>query len=64
MPQPIETVLGFSPTWQQAADALVKAFSEQLQVEIEAGEPSESELTRAQTLEREKYANPAWTYRI
>ena len=60
----IETVLGYSPTWQQAADALVKAFSEQLQVEIEAGEPSESELTRAQTLEREKYANPAWTYRI
>ncbi len=59
-----EAVLGFPPTWQQAAEAMRAAFAEQLQIQIVAGEPSESELSRALSLEAEKYANDSWTYRI
>jgi lipoate-protein ligase A len=59
-----ETILGYAPTWQQAAGAFVKAFEEQLQVEFIPGEPSESEHARALALEREKYANLTWTNRI
>ncbi|HEY4692350.1 MAG TPA: biotin/lipoate A/B protein ligase family protein [Bellilinea sp.] len=59
-----EIILGTAPTWQQAADAFSTAFSDQLQLKLEVSQPGEFELARAQALEREKYANSAWTYRI
>lgn len=59
-----ESLLGFPPTWQQAADAFISAFAEQLQIQLAYSEPSESERARASTLETEKYANAAWTCRI
>lgn len=59
-----EAVLGFKPTWQQAAEAMRAAFAEQLQIQLVAGEPSQSEFNRARSLEAEKYANDSWTYRI
>jgi len=59
-----ETILGFRPTWQQAADALIAAFVEQLHIQLVPGDPSESERSRARVLEAEKYANATWTYRI
>jgi lipoate-protein ligase A len=59
-----EAILGFRPTWQQAAEAMRAAFAEQLQIQLVAGEPSQSELSRTRSLEVEKYANDSWTYRI
>lgn len=59
-----ETILGYLPTWQQAVEAMVSAFADQLPIQLVASDPSESELTRARVLEAEKYANAAWTNRI
>lgn len=60
----VESVLGFSPTWEQAAQALITAFSEQLAVNLILSEPSPEELHRAEQLKAEKFSNPAWTFRF
>jgi lipoate-protein ligase A len=60
----VESVLGRKVAWGNAEQAFVRAFEAQLGLELEAGELSESELTRADELAREKYAHPAWTKRI
>lgn len=59
-----EAILGYQPTWQQAAQAMTSAFADQLDIQLVPGEPSEPELIRARGLEAEKYANAAWTYRV
>lgn len=59
-----EEILGFPPTFQQAAEALISAFTEQLHIQLVPSTPSEVEISRACALEAEKYANSAWTFRI
>ncbi|MHB8114074.1 MAG: lipoate--protein ligase family protein [Bellilinea sp.] len=60
----VESILGVAPTWENAAESLKQAFQEQIQVELVENPPSQAEIERAHYLEIEKYANPAWTYRI
>jgi lipoate-protein ligase A len=60
----VESVLGREVAWDTAARAFVRAFEAQLGLSFEEGELSESELSRAEELVREKYAHPSWNERI
>lgn len=60
----VESVLGREVAWENAAQAFVRGFEAQLELKLEAGELSESELKRAEELVSEKYAHPSWTERI
>jgi lipoate-protein ligase A len=59
----VESVLGRTIEWKTAAQAFVKAFESELNLTLEHGELSAAEHTRAETLEREKYAHASWTER-
>lgn len=50
--------------WQQASDAIKQGFMSILNLDLQPGELTEEEKTRAQTLMQEKYAHPSWTERI
>ncbi len=60
----VEWELGTAPTWEQAASAFKKAFSDELNLDLVPGGLSERESDRAKELVKEKYANPTWTERI
>ncbi|MBG0770711.1 MAG: lipoate--protein ligase family protein [Anaerolineaceae bacterium] len=60
----VETVLGDAPSWQQAGEAFVQAFSEVLNLDLLPGDLSVREKERAAELVTEKYANVIWTERI
>ena len=60
----VESVLGREVAWDSAAQAFVRAFESQLDLKLETGELSQSELERTEELVNEKYAHPAWTERI
>jgi lipoate-protein ligase A len=59
----IESVLGRTIEWKTAAQAFVKAFESELNIALEHGELSAAEITRAETLEQEKYTHASWTER-
>jgi lipoate-protein ligase A len=59
----VESALGRIVSWEEAAQAFIQAFEEQLGLCFEKGELSESELRRAEELVHEKYAHPSWTER-
>jgi len=60
----VESALGQAVDWETAKQAFVRAFEAQLDLSLEQGELSESELSRAEELDREKYAHPSWTERL
>jgi lipoate-protein ligase A len=60
----VESGLGKSISWQQAADAFQEAFSRTLNLALVPGELSAAELGRAEILVQEKYSSPEWTRRI
>ena len=60
----VESVLGRVVDLETAEQAFVQAFEAQLGLTFEAGELSESELTHAEELVKEKYAHPSWMKRI
>jgi len=60
----IETTLQRVVTWKEAAEGFVQAFTETLNLYLEPGELTPTELTRAEQLVKEKYAHPSWTERI
>ena len=60
----VESALGHTVTWDQAAEAFIHAFESQLGLCFERGELSESESKRAEELFREKYDHPSWTERV
>lgn len=59
-----ESALGRRISWENAAQALVKAFEAQLGLSFESGELSESESKRTDELVKEKYDHPSWTERV
>jgi len=59
-----EAVLGTPLKWEQAATAFERAFGDVLNLNLEPGELTETEILRAQQLESEKYASPRWTERV
>lgn len=60
----VESVLGREVAWETAVQAFVQAFEAQLGLNLEVGELSQAESSRAEELVREKYAHPSWTERI
>ncbi|MDX9991410.1 MAG: lipoate--protein ligase family protein [Anaerolineales bacterium] len=59
-----ETHLERRVTWETAAQALVRAFEQQLGLNFERGQLSGAEKAHAQELVQTKYAHPAWTGRV
>jgi len=59
----VESTLGQRVDWETAAQAFVRGFETQLGIRFERDEMSQSELTRADELMREKYAHASWTQR-
>jgi lipoate-protein ligase A len=60
----VESALGGAVTWDEAAEAFIRAFESQLGLCLERGDLSESESRRAEELVREKYGHPSWTERV
>ncbi|MDQ2693520.1 MAG: lipoate--protein ligase family protein [Chloroflexota bacterium] len=60
----VESAVGGRVSWEMAARAFAKAFETELEICLERGELSESEIGRAAELVREKYGHPSWTERI
>lgn len=60
----VEELLGTSTTWGHVAEALIQGFSEALDIDLELGSPSESELVQAKRLASSCYADPKWTERV
>jgi lipoyl(octanoyl) transferase len=59
----VESILGTRIEWHQAAQAFVAAFSEALNLDLEPGDLTISELARAEELVYEKYASASWNQR-
>lgn len=57
-------ILGQRVGWSEAAAALIKAFGEYYNQRVNPSAPNLREIQRAEKLSAEKYANPAWTYRL
>jgi lipoate-protein ligase A len=60
----VESALGRTVSWEDAADAFIHAFEARLGLCFEKGELSESELERAEELVKEKYDHPLWMERV
>jgi lipoyl(octanoyl) transferase len=59
-----ERILGRALPWDPAAQAIIAAFEETLNLRLETSELTPGELQRAGQLMQEKYANTAWTERL
>jgi lipoate-protein ligase A len=59
----IETSLGSTITWDQAADAFIAAFKDVLTLDLQPEELSDQELAHAEEMVAKKYANPDWNLR-
>lgn len=57
----VETALGHTVTWEQAAEAFITGFSRMLNLTLEPGELSPEEMARAKELEEVKYSSLEWT---
>jgi lipoate-protein ligase A len=60
----VERELGHSPAWADAAAAFQHAFSQVLNLDLEPGELTQQEMSRAIELMESKYSHPSWTERI
>ena len=60
----IESILDRVVSWEEAAESLITAFNDTLQIKLELTELTSSEIEYAEKLEKEKYAHPSWTERI
>jgi lipoate-protein ligase A len=60
----IESVLGRPVTWDEAAEAMIGGFGTALNLTLARGQLTDDEGTWIAKLRQEKYANPAWTWRM
>jgi lipoate-protein ligase A len=60
----VESVLPEKISWEKAAEAMILAFKDVLNLELYQDELSSDERVRAQELVQTKYDHPSWTYRI
>lgn len=60
----LKAVMGHVISWKELANAILHAFEEILNIHFISSSLSLNELDRAKTLQKEKYANEAWTFRI
>jgi lipoate-protein ligase A len=59
----LETALGRAVAWESAARAFTAAFEQALNLRLEPTTLTQAELSRADELVEQKYANSDWTYR-
>lgn len=59
----LDEALGFLPSFEVVAAALIRGFEQSCQIRFEPGDLSSAEEARAAELVRERYANPTWTAR-
>jgi lipoyl(octanoyl) transferase len=59
-----EAVLGTELIWQDAADAFINAFNNELNLELTQAELSDQEIIRVKELVQGKYSHPSWLSRI
>jgi lipoate-protein ligase A len=60
----LEELLGREVSWQEAAEAVCRGFSETFEIAFQREGLTAAEKTRAVGLAREKFANNAWTLRV
>ena len=60
----VESVLGRTVSWSEAAQAFIKAFEEKLDLSLKERVLSESEQKRVESLVCEKYDHPDWMKRV
>jgi len=60
----VESALGHAVSWEDTAQAFIRAFEVQLGISLQPGELSPSESQRTDELVKEKYNHPAWTERV
>jgi len=60
----VEDLLREPLSWGRATEAMSDGFRQALDLKLESGEPSPGELTRAEDLQRDRFANTQWTERI
>jgi lipoate-protein ligase A len=60
----LQDVMGHMISWKEMADAILRAFEETLNIHFIYSSLSPNELNRAKTLQKEKYKNNVWTFRI
>ena len=60
----LQDVMGHMISWKEIADAILHAFEETLNIHFVYSSLSPNEINRAKTLQKEKYANRIWTFRI
>jgi lipoate-protein ligase A len=60
----VESVMGRSVSWREAAQGFIKAFEDKLSLTFEEAVLSEGEVKRAEELVRDKYDHPGWTKRV
>jgi lipoate-protein ligase A len=60
----IEGVLGRRISWEEAADKIMTAFEQVLNLELVGSELSAEETARARQLVENKYGHPSWTERV
>lgn len=59
----LEMALGRVVDWQTAADAVAQGFAEAFSVDFQHADLTPAELSHADQLSRERFANPEWTFR-
>ncbi len=59
----LETLLGFAPSWQAVADAMIAGFSETFDISFVEEQPTILEIDLTKQLIREKYSSYAWNFR-
>ena len=60
----IENVINRTVSWEEAAEAIARAFEKILNVKLISSKLTPDELSQAKKLVKEKYAHPNWTERI
>jgi lipoate-protein ligase A len=60
----VEDLLGKPLSWEMAVEAMSAGFRQALDLQLESGDPTPGELTRAEELQSERFANAQWTERI
>jgi lipoyl(octanoyl) transferase len=58
----LEAVLGRRPSFAETAEALAQGFRDTHGIEFEPGAPEGEETALAESLRREKYSTPRWTW--
>jgi lipoate-protein ligase A len=60
----LQAVMGHMISWKELSGAILHAFEETMNIHFIYSSLSPNELNRARILQKDKYANRAWTFRI